>query len=332
MKHSWKITLLLIAMFSITQLFGLFVISSHAPQTTQITTPEGNVTNVTSYNLPYGLDPPPETKPRAAKEIVISFAIIFTIAIFLMILLMKFQKNFLIRLWFFVVVALAVAVAISSVFSKFNLFNYSINLIIPGKTNLSSVISLLIALPLSYYKVYRRNFYVHNFTELMIYPGIAAIFVALVLSWTNSPIFAVSLILVIISIYDMYAVWHSGFMQKMAHYQIRNLRIFTGFFIPYIGKKERELMKKVKASKQIMKDKKIKVNVALLGGGDIVFPLILAGVVLIKIGLVQAFLISLGATLALSFLFYTSEKGKFYPAMPFITIGAFIGLALAYLL
>ncbi|MEK6894181.1 MAG: hypothetical protein AABX10_01835, partial [Nanoarchaeota archaeon] len=71
---------------------------------------------------------------------------------------------------------------------------------------------------------------------------------------------------------------------------------------------------------------------AVWGGGDVVFPIILAGVVFNAWGIIQALIISLGSTIALTYLFYKSEKGKFYPAMPFISIGCFIALAIAYLI
>jgi presenilin-like A22 family membrane protease len=128
----------------------------------------------------------------------------------------------------------------------------------------------------------------------------------------------------------MWAVWHSGIMQKMAKYQIKTLRIFSGFFIPYLGKKERDLVRNQSKSKRL--SKKIKVNLAILGGGDIVFPMILAGVVLRTLDWQHALLIPFGALLGLAYLFYRSEKGKFYPAMPFITVGCFIALAIAYLI
>ncbi|MEI6850045.1 MAG: hypothetical protein WCK29_03325, partial [archaeon] len=129
------------------------------------------------------------------------------------------------------------------------------------------------------------------------------------------------------------AVWHSGVMQKMAKYQIKTLKIFSGFFIPYLGKKERDMVNQAKLSKSMkLKNKKIKVNIALLGGGDIVFPMILAGVVLRTLDWQHALLIPFGALLGLAYLFYRSEKGKFYPAMPFITVGCFIALAIAYLI
>ena len=115
----------------------------------------------------------------------------------------------------------------------------------------------------------------------------------------------------------------------MAKYQIKKVRVFSGFFIPYIKKEDRALLEKLRKSKD--KSKKIKVNIALLGGGDVVFPMILAGVVLQAWGLIPALIIILGAVLSLAYLFYISEKGKFYPAMPFISAGCLIALALGSL-
>ena len=62
----------------------------------------------------------------------------------------------------------------------------------------------------------------------------------------------------------MWAVWHSGVMQKMAKYQINNLKIFGGFFVPYISKRLKLKLKK--EGRAGRKNKKIKVNIALLGG------------------------------------------------------------------
>ena len=62
------------------------------------------------------------------------------------------------------------------------------------------------------------------------------------------------------------------------------------------------------------------------------FPIILAGVVLNTLGFMQALIVAIGATLSLAYLFYISKKGKFYPAMPFISVGCLIALGVAYLL
>jgi presenilin-like A22 family membrane protease len=181
---------------------------------------------------------------------------------------------------------------------------------------------LLIALPLAYIKIYRPNFYVHNLTELLIYPGIASVFVPILNLWT------IIVLLILISIYDMWAVWHSGVMQKMAKYQIHKLKIFSGFFIPYMSKQLKLKMRGMKKSKL----KKVKVNVAILGGGDVVFPIIASGVILKTFGLIPALFVVAGATMGLALLFLFAEKRKFYPAMPFISAGIFVGMVLGYFL
>ena len=309
MKHSVKITILLLIMFFMAQLIGLGVVSIYSPQITQGIDENGNIINVTSYNIPYGMEPPQGLDPG---ENLISIVIAIIIAISAMFILMKFGATILLRLWFFIVIVLALGLAL--------------NALLLG-VKYSSLIALIVALPLAFIKVFKKNIFVHNATELFIYPGIAAIFVPLLNIWT------VCALLVLISLYDMYAVWKAGFMQKMAKYQIKTLKIFSGFFIPYLGNKERDLIREARRSNsKKLRNKKLKVNVAILGGGDIVFPIILAGVVLNTLGFFPALIISIGATLALAYLFYISEKGKFYPAMPFITIGCFIALALAYLI
>ena len=132
----------------------------------------------------------------------------------------------------------------------------------------------------------------------------------------------------------MWAVWKSGIMQKMAKYQINKLKIFSGFFVPYLSKQMRTKIKgwKKTMKKTELKKKKIKINIAILGGGDIIFPIITAGVMLKTLGLGSAILVILGATLGLGYLFFFSEKKKFYPAMPFITGGILVGIALSYLI
>ncbi|MCU0641995.1 MAG: presenilin family intramembrane aspartyl protease [archaeon] len=294
MKHSIKIVALLLGMFFFTQLIGLAVTQVYFTQ---------------NDNIPYGMSPPKDIDPKTSLFSIVT-AVIFAVVI--MLFLMKFNAELLLRIWFFLVVVLAIAI--------------TANAALIGLPY-AAIVSLIIALPLAFIKIFRRNILVHNLTELLIYPGIAVIFIPLLNLWT------VALLLILISLYDMYAVWHSGFMQKMAKYQIQKLKLFSGFFVPYIGKKERDMIKNASKSKRKKtRLKKIKISLAILGGGDVVFPMILAGVVFRQFGLLSAFMVTLGATAALSFLFYISKKGKFYPAMPFITAGCFIALGIIYTL
>ena len=251
---------------------------------------------------------PPQIEKQAS---LISIIIAFTIAILFVFLLTKLKAALFMRLWFFAVIAIVLGITMNALLSKF----------IPY----SSLISFLIALPLSFFKIFKRNMYVHNITELLVYPGIAVVFVPLLSVWT------IILLLILISAYDIWAVWHSGFMQKMAKFQINELKLFAGFFVPYLSKKQRQQIKEAKMKNVKGKLKSMKVNIAILGGGDVVFPIITAGIILRTMGFIPALIVSICATIALGTLFVYAKKKKFYPAMPFITAGLFVGIALAYL-
>lgn len=328
MKHSPKIMLIILAMFIVTQLIGLYVVNFYSP----VVVVNHVQTNVTSPNaLPFNLEPPPETSQVNIFQILLYIIPSFIIAILLFFVLTKFKAEFVLKAWFFIVVIIALATSLIS--------------FLPQSTTFL-VIAISISVILAFFKIYRRNFLIHNLTELFIYPGIGSVFVAL-LSSTGNPnrgLYAMMVLLVLISAYDLWAVWHSGIMQKMARYQIDKLKIFAGFLIPEISKQVKMKMQKMKELKKKNKNKKIKgikINIALLGGGDVVFPLITAGVVLRKYGFtsllgmqlpVASLLVILGATLGLTYLFIFGKRKKPYPAMPFISIGIFLALGACYLL
>jgi presenilin-like A22 family membrane protease len=312
MKHSIKVTLILITLFFVAQIIGIAVTGFYAPREIQIEIgEEDNQTwiNYTTYDLPFWMNPPPESNDPGMK--LFSIVIAIALVVVIMLVLMKIRAEFFLRSWFFIVISLAMAITLNMILILFSVKD-------------PQWLALLFAIPLAYIKLFRRGVYSHNFTELLIYPGIAAIFVPLMNLWTTIAL------LVIISIYDVYAVWHAGFMQKMAKYQMEKLKFFAGFFVPYVGKKERELINRSIKNNKSTKDKNVKVNIAILGGGDVVFPIVLSGVVLHIWGLIPALIIAIGATIALSVLFYYSEKGKYYPAMPFISAGCFAALIVAY--
>ena len=317
MKHNLKITVILLVMFIVTQFIGLAVLHAdifHIEQEIN-----GTIQTVSNPYLSW-IQPPEMETNKDFFSVFPSLLIAFVIAISLLFLLSKFKFEFILKGWFFLVVCVALFLTIYA-FEK--LVPWTIN------PNLAIIIPLIITLPLALVKIFGRNFLVHNITELFIYPGIAAVFVSILNFWT------IIILLILISIYDIWAVWHSGFMQKMAKYQINKLKIFSGFFVPYVSKKMRLKLKKMRAKAKKTKsklNKKFKINIAILGGGDIIFPIITAGVVLKTWGLIPALFIIAGATLGLSYLFFFAKKKKFYPAMPFITAGIFIGIGISYIL
>jgi presenilin-like A22 family membrane protease len=323
MKHNVKITILLLSMFLVTQFIGLYVIHYYYPQ--QII--NGEIKNITAPALPYGLETPQITQPSDYTALFSVIIVSFVIAIVLLFLFTKFKMKFIIKTWFFIVIIIALGIFFNTVIPAFQY---------------APLIAVAIAIPLAAWKVYGKNFVVHNLTELLVYPGIAAVFVPILNVWT------ILILLLAISVYDIWAVWHSGIMQKMAKYQINELNIFSGFFVSYISKKLRDKIRKIKArSKDKKKKVKVKVNLAILGGGDVIFPIISAGVIMLKFpetfnkthtalfgipGLLPALFVSIGATLGLTYLFIFSQKKKFYPAMPFITAGILLGLIMSYLI
>ena len=306
MKHNPKITAVLLIMFVLTQFIGLYVVNYYSSE---------------DKTLPYGLETP---QPEQQSEFYIIFSQIllaFIIAVLLLFFLTKFKVEFLLKIWFFVVVMIALGISFNTFLPKFKYV---------------SILALVLALIFAIFKIYKRNILVHNFTELLIYPGIAAVFVPILNIWT------IIALLILISGYDMWAVWRSKFMQRMAEYQINNLKFFTGFFIPYADKKGKAKIKKIrdkyagKSDAELekgFKRAKVKVSLAILGGGDVIFPIIAAGVFYKVFGsIVPALIIAGFATLALLGLFVLARKGKFYPAMPFITAGIYLGMLVSWLL
>ncbi len=306
MKHNLKITAVILAMFIATQLIGLYVVNYYIQ---------------TGNQLPYGMDVPEISGADiyTGWSFLISIVISFAIAIALVLFLVRIHSVWFMRIWFFLVVVLAIGITLNAIGSKFSVPNLSI-------------IAITIATILGYLKIFRRNIIVHNLTELMVYPGVAAVFVPILNIWT------VIILLLAISVYDIWAVWHSGVMQKMAKFQINKLKIFSGFFVPYASKKIRDKIKLLKLKyknkkipEAVLKKDHIKVSLAILGGGDVIFPIIAAGVFLKTFSsLFAALIVTLFATLALIYLFILAKKRKFYPAMPYITTGILAGMLVGW--
>ena len=168
-------------MFLITQLIGLFIVGSYSD----------------GIDLPFGMEPPEEIEETTLAGGLTTIIIAFVIAVLLFFLLMKINAQTFIRLWYLSVTIIALGLSFFVI-----LYKLGINM---------QLVALLIALPLAYIKVFKRNLYVHNLTELLIYPGIAAVFISFLNNvFGNKVILATVIILLIISLYDMWAVWHSG--------------------------------------------------------------------------------------------------------------------------
>jgi presenilin-like A22 family membrane protease len=299
-------------MFIATQFIGLLVLSSE-PLKVNVISPNGTISEQTNPYLSWIAPPEADTGMEFASLFSqIIFA--FILAIIILFFLMKFKFEVFLKAWFFLVVVIALFISFLA-FEK----------IIPLQFSMTASVffAFVLALSFAYLKIYAKRMFIHNFTELLVYPGISVVFVPLL------NVYTIFFLLIVISIYDFWAVWKSGIMQKMAKYQMNKLNIFSGFFIPYMSKK---LSKKIKLMKSSKSNKKIKVHVAILGGGDVIFPLITAGVMMHTFGFISALFVIFGAAVGLSYLLFFAEKKKFYPAMPFITAGIMLGFGIWKLL
>jgi presenilin-like A22 family membrane protease len=264
MKHSVKVTFILIALFLLSQVIGLIIVNIY----------------MDVDELPLNIERPDLEPQTSLITIVLAILIATAIAI----LLLKFELFRLWKLWFFISMFLTMTIS----FSAFG----------------PEIIAIPLALGLAIWKVFKPNLYVHNFTEPFVYGAIAAIFVPMLTITT------ISIMLLIISLYDYIAVRKTKHMVALAKSQSK-AKVFAGLVIPY------------------------KKSVAILGGGDMGFPLIFAGVAMMQLNLGildwKTYIIPFFAMLMLLALFLKGDKKKFYPAMPYISLGCFLGLGILLL-
>ena len=298
MKHTPRVIIALVSFFFIAQFTGLLVINHYIDHKKTIETKA-----VAWQPLPYNLERP-EVKNQSASFIYITIAIL--VGTVLVLLLIKFNKPFIWKLWFFLTVWLTLAIAFASF--------------------INNIIAAVIALIVSILKLYKPNIIIQNLSEVFIYGGLAAIFVPII------NLFAAFMLLVVISIYDYISVFKTKHMIIMAKFQSSS-KVFAGLLIPYEkGKVQlKASISKFKIKKPIKIPKKQ--SVAVLGGGDIGFTLIFAGVVMkdlmlqetVLIGFLKTLIIPFFVSLALSILLLKCQHNKFYPAMPILSLGCFVG-------
>ena len=299
MKHTLKVTIALVIFFFMAQFTGLLVINSYIDHKKTLETK-----SIMYKPLPYNLERP-EVKNQSASFIYIVIAVL--VGTILVLLLIKFNKPFIWKLWFFATVWLTLSIA----FAAF----------------INSAIAALLALIFSILKLYKPNVMIQNLSEIFIYGGLAAIFVPMV------NLFAAFMLLIAISIYDFIAVFSTKHMIKLATFQSKS-KIFAGLLIPYERGKV-SLKGKIPSKSEVKESGKVisKQSVAVLGGGDIGFTLIFAGVVMkdlmlqetVLVGFLKTLIIPVFVSLALLVLLLKGPQNKFYPAMPVLSIGCFVG-------
>ena len=245
--------------------------------------------DVTFEALPFDIERP-QVNESISFVYIIAAVLLGTI---ILLYIVKFRKIGLWKVWFFSAIFICLTISLAAF--------------------LSDILSAFIAFVIAMLKVFKPSKITHNLSEILIYGALAALFVPII------NIFSAFMLLFFISVYDAYAVWKSKHMIVMAKF-LTSTNLFAGISVPYKTGKKGKTTGKIRS--------------AVLGGGDIGFPLIFTGVVLKTLiqgglGLNMAFMLSLIITvlvgITLFILLYKAKKEKFYPAMPFLSLGCILG-------
>ncbi|MBN1275580.1 hypothetical protein JXA12_04800 [Candidatus Woesearchaeota archaeon] len=316
MKHNLSVTALLVGIFLVAQVAGLFLIGESMQDVTC------DVLEDVEECRPVYADTAVGERPQTEGFGSFLYIIVGVgVATAVLLLIIRFGKTNIWRAWFFLAVWVASAIALGVV--------------------LPSWLAWLLGLVLAGWKLWRPNIVVYNVAEILMYAGIAVLLVPILDVWWTLAL------LLLISAYDMVAVWKSKHMVSMAKF-ITSSNTFAGLLVPY-GRSDgvRLRMHRGEAASRSLKKGSSMKN-AILGGGDIAFPLLFAGAVLqarvvelVGMGVpfagavtgafVTSIIVAIGATMAIAGLFLFAKKDTFYPAMPFVTIGCLVGWAVTLL-
>ena len=296
-------------------MIGLFVVSSYVDVgASKIASEKAGKPVVVYEALPYNLE-----RPNLAPDTSFIFlGAAIAVGTLLLLLIIRFRKVSLWKIWFALAIVMTLTIAFSSFMPK----------------AVAAILSIIIA----YFRVLRPNVLAHNGGELFVYGGLAAIFVPIL------NIKSATILLLLVAAYDVFAVFASKHMITLAKFQAAN-NMFAGLFIPKhlslksavspissatvtaTGKVSLQHKKQIEMEKYSDSG-----NYAVIGGGDIGFPLLFAGTALATFGFYKTLIIPATAAVALAILLAIGKKGKFYPAMPFIAAGCFVGYGILKLL
>jgi presenilin-like A22 family membrane protease len=303
-KHPVSVTALLVALFIAAQVIGLVLL---ALDIKAISETDGERV-VEHQQVVFGERPDTE-----GLQSFLYLSVGIAIGTALVLLLIRFQAYSIWKAWFLFAVWFSMTMALG--------------VIMPAAA------ALIICLIIAVWKVYWPNPLVHNGAEIFMYAGIAVLIVPLF------NLFWIIMLLLAVSVYDVIAVWYSKHMVTMAQAQTKS-NVFAGLYVPKNSKsKPAEAVTRTQAG-PTQAIPASKGSAAILGGGDIAFPLIFSGVVMdwliisgssMRGALFETLIITATTTLALVGLFYYAKKDKFYPAMPFLTAGCLLGLAIVAL-
>lgn len=178
-----------------------------------------------------------------------------------------------------------------------------------------TIFSTLAAILLAAAVLKIKKVFLHNIGIILALAGIGA-----VLGLSLAPISAV-LLLLILSFYDIVAVYKTGHMVRLAENMIKSRAIF-GLVIPQKFQNWAKSLDQVRPGGEFM----------ILGSGDAVMPLILIASVIRSLGLAGGLIVFLFSLLGLFltyYLFITQKTRRPMAALPPIAVASIVGYLVA---
>lgn len=303
-----KPVVMLLLLFFTSQMVGLFIVSQYIDFSK-------NNTETVSYTTEVAI---PEIENKAFGLLYIISGIF--IATLIMLIIIKFKQTNLWRMWFFLSVSVALYYALWPFVEKVA----TDSSIIYAPYVLVAIVAIL-----AYLKLFTKIPFIHNGTELFIYGGLCALLLPILNVWY------ILALLIIMSVYDYWMTLRSKHMVVLAQ-SANKESLFAGLVVQ---KEATKTTKQRKKTIQTSKNKTVSTktlqtskkedshsdNSAILGGGDMAFPLLYASSVM---AYTNSFwfgaLVSIGALIGLAVLFRLAQKNAYYPALPLISAGAII--------
>ncbi len=259
---------------------------------------------------------------HSSAEFGLYFFLMIGIATVLLLLLYKYKLNFAVKGWLVLALGLTTLIFFTTVFE--------------------SILGLIATAAVLLGIVYSKDHMLRNVLMIFPFAGAGAFFGSVI------GLQAALVLLVVLSLYDYFSVNISEHMVNLAKSGVQT-NTFMGFTYPKedggipledtdmedgdsaVYRAEDEVEPADAASEGADAASK-KGGVGLLGGGDIVIPLVFAATLLPDYGMFVAVVSVLGAAAGLSFLLVKAQAGRFYPAIPPVAIGSVAGFGVGWML
>lgn len=212
----------------------------------------------------------------------------------LMLLLYRYSLGFILKGWFY----LAIFFTLLIFFATF----------LPPGAALGAAVAGFIVRKLT------PDIWTRNLVDAMSYAGVGAFF------GTMIGVVPAGIFLLLVALYDLFAVNVSEHMVDLVE-QGMDTDTFMGLMYP----KEGNAVPAGDVSDVDQEDLE-QVQVGIVGGGDVVIPMIFAVSLMKQFSPIASSFASIGAGLGLAILLKKAREGTYYPAIPAVGGGAVVGL------